>query len=884
MAQKKKEFNREVFDKVVKNLHDNSVSSNDKLYEKFGGSKEGLSEAQAKKNIDKYGKNESEVKKRPPLIVQYFQAFGNAFIFVLILIGIVTYLTSACWLFVSKSQQSWSGVIIIVLLIFASGTITFVQEYKSGKAADALHSMIKTTCNVKRVGKAFEKIDMKDLAVGDIVKLTTGDVIPADLKLIEVKDLFVSQSALTGESEPVEKHETNKSDSTEVGEYTDLCLLGTNVVSGVATGIVVGTGKNTYFGAMQSSLDEAEEKTSFEKSVDNVAKMLLIFMCVMVPLVFILDYYQTRSLLDSLMFATSTAIGLTPVMLPTIVSENLAKGAVMMAKKKTVVKKISAIQNIGSMEILCTDKTGTLTDDRIIVEHYMNIDGKDDDRVLKYGYLNSSMQSGLQNVIDHAIIEKGKEKEFNKLKDQYIHYDDIAFDFDRRRMSVIVNDEESNDAQIITKGALEEMLVVSKYAEVNGKIVEITKNLEEKIRHEVKKLNSQGMRVIGVSRKGNQPKDKRFGVKDETEMTLIGFIGFLDPPKESAKEAIEALNYYGVDVKVLTGDNEIVTKKVCEQVGLEISNIVLGPEIEKLSDDELFELAMKTNVFAKLNPLQKARIVRVLKNGDKIVGFMGDGINDAIALKESDVGISVDTAVDIAKDSADVILLEKDLMVLKDGIIEGRKIFANTTKYLKITASSNYGNAISVLLAGIFIPFVPMLPIELLIQNLVYDITQVVIPWDNVDEEIILRPRKWNAKDIGKFMIVFGPTNSIFDICTFLLMWFGFHAVGNTMHSQALFQTAWFMEGFITQVLVLYMLRTEKIPFLRSNPSWQLNIAIILSLIVGLSLPYTFFGRAVGMVYVNPMYFIFLFLVIVFYFIVSQLTKVIYIKRFKKLL
>ena len=355
-------------------------------------------------------------------------------------------------------------------------------------------------------------------------------------------------------------------------------------------------------------------------------------------------------------------------------------------------------------------------------------------------------------------------------------------------------------------------------------------------------------------------------------------------PKESAKAAIEALNYYGVDVKVLTGDNEIVTKKVCEQVGLEITNIVLGPEIEKLSDDELFKLAMRTNVFAKLNPLQKARIVRVLKNGDKIVGFMGDGINDAIALKESDVGISVDTAVDIAKDSADVILLEKDLMVLKDGIIEGRKIFANTTKYLKITASSNYGNAISVLLAGIFIPFVPMLPIELLIQNLVYDITQVVIPWDNVDEELILRPRKWNARDIGKFMIVFGPTNSIFDMCTFLIMWFGYHATGTTAYSQQLFQTGWFMEGFITQVLVLYMLRTEKVPFIQSNPSWQLNISIILSLIVGLALPYTFFGRAVGMVYINPLYFIFLFLVIVFYFIVSQLAKVIYMKRFEKLL
>ncbi|MGL5616996.1 MAG: magnesium-translocating P-type ATPase [Sarcina sp.] len=884
MAQKKKEFNRAIFDKVMKSLHNNSQLDSLELFKKFNSSEFGISKEQAEINISKYGRNESSKKKKVPVIVQFLKSFANAFVFVLVIIAIITYLTSACWLFVPKSQQSWSQLWIIIVLILASGTITFVQEYKSEKAAEALQGLIKTTCHVRRGSEAFEKIDMKELAIGDIVRLTTGDVVPADVKLIESKDLFISQSALTGESEPVEKHIDNKTDSTEIGEYTNLCLLGTNVVSGNAIGIVVGTGSNTYFGAMQSSLDEAEEKTSFEKSVDNVAKMLLIFMCVMVPLVFILDFYQTKSFINSLLFAASTAIGLTPVMLPTIVSENLAKGAVMMSKKKTVVKKISAIQNIGSMEILCTDKTGTLTDDRIVVEEYMNIDGKVDDRVLKYGYLNSFFQSGLQNVIDHAILEKGEEKSFKKLQSEFTRYDDIPFDFNRRRMSVVINEEESGAAQMITKGALEEMLLVSKYAEINGRVVEITKELEEKIRHQVKKLNSEGMRVIGISRKGNQDKDKRYSVEDENGMILLGFIGFLDPPKESAKEALDALNYYGVDVKVLTGDNEIVTKKVCEEVGLKITNIVLGPEIEKLTDDQLFEVAIKTNVFAKLNPIQKARIVRVLKNGNKIVGFMGDGINDAIALKESDVGISVDTAVDIAKESADVILLEKDLMVLKDGIIEGRKIFANTTKYLKITASSNYGNAISCLLAGIFIPFVPMLPIELLIQNLVYDITQVIIPWDNVDEELIIRPRKWNAKDIGKFMIVFGPTNSIFDITTFIVMWFIYRATGTTAHSTMLFQTGWFMEGFITQVLVLYMLRTERMPFIKSNPSWQLNLSIIVSLVIGLSLPYTAFGRAVGMVYIGPKYFIFLALVIVFYFILSQLVKMLYIKRFKQLL
>ena len=884
MARKKKEFDKRIFNRVSKSLHNHSYSSDELLYGTFGSSENGLTSDIVAQNIKKYGKNETSGKKHNHPIVQFFNAFMNAFVAVLVVIGIITYLTSMCPLFVPAGQRTYSQFIIIVILILASGTITFVQEYKSEKAANALQGLIKTTCLVKRNGNDFERINMEDVVMGDIVKLTTGDIIPADIKLISAKDFFVSQSALTGESEPVEKHTTNKSESTEVGEYTNLCLLGTSVVSGNGVGIIIGTGSNTYFGAMQSSLDEADEKTSFEKSVDNVARMLLIFMFIIVPLVFFLDYYQTRSLMTSLLFAASTAIGLIPVMLPTIVSENLAKGAVMMAKKKTVVKKISAIQNLGSMEILCTDKTGTLTDDRIVVEQYMNLEGIEDDEVLRYGYLNSFFQSGLQNVIDKAIIEKGTEKNFTEFNDKIIRYDDIPFDFTRRRMSVVINEGSTGKAELITKGALEEMLIVSTHAQINGKIVEITKELESKIRHVVKKLNLQGMRVIGVSRKGNQETGREFGVSDENNMILVGFIGFLDPPKESSADAIKALNYYGVEVKVLTGDNEIVTKKVCEQVGIKITNVILGPEIENISDDELFKLAMRSNVFAKLNPLQKARIVRVLKNGDKIVGFMGDGINDAIALKESDVGISVDTAVDIAKESADVILLEKDLMVLKEGIIEGRKIFANTTKYLKITASSNYGNAISCLLAGIFIPFVPMLPLELLIQNLVYDITQVVIPWDNVDEELILRPRKWNAKDIGKFMIVFGPTNSLFDITTFIVMWFIYRAHGATVYSQHLFQTGWFMEGFLTQVLVLYMLRTEKIPFLKSNPSWQLNIAIVVSIVIGMALPYTDIGHAVGMVYMDPKYFIFLALVIVFYFILSQAVKVLYMKRFKRLL
>lgn len=878
---KKKEFNREAFDAVVKELHINSDMTKDDLMKKFNTSDDGLTKEQVSKNIAKYGKNDTDGEKHVPMIVQLFKSFANAFVLVLIIIGFITYLTNV--VFVPPGQQSWIQIYIIAILIVSSGLISFVQEYKSEKAAEALKGLIKTTCLVKRNGKDFEKIDMKELAVGDIVKLTTGDVMPADLKLMQCKDFFVSQSALTGEAEPVEKHVINKhTSSNEVGEYTNLCLLGTNVVSGNAQAVVVGTGKNTYFGAMQSSLMEADEETSFEKSVKQISSMLLKFMIVMVPLVLLIDWYQTKSFIDSLMFATSVAVGLTPIMLPTIVSENLAKGAVKMSKKKTVVKKISSIQNFGSMEILCTDKTGTLTDDKIKVEECININGETSDDVLRYAYINSYFQTGLQNVIDHAIMDLGDEKDFErKFRNSIKVVDEIAFDFTRRRMSVVIK-EETGTAQLITKGALEEMLKASKFVEINGEVVELTEKLIRKLRKQVEEMNAQGMRVIGVAKKSDQDASKKFGVPDETDMTLIGFIGFLDPPKESTKEALEALAYYGVDVKILTGDNEIVTKKVCEQVGLKITNIMLGPEMENLSDKELFKVAMKTNVFAKLNPLQKARLVRVLKNGDKVVGFMGDGINDAIALKESDVGISVDTAVDIAKESADVILLEKDLMVLKDGIIEGRKVFANTTKYLKITASSNYGNSISVLIASIFLPFVPMLPIELLIQNLVYDITQVFIPWDNVDEELIAKPRKWDSKDISKMMIVFGPTNSVFDLCTFALMWFGFGCT--TIASSHLFQTGWFIEGFTTQVLVLYMLRTEKIPFIQSNPSWQLNLSIIASLAIGWFLPYTALGRAVGMVSINPLYFVFIAIVIVAYFALSQLAKKLYMNSFGRIL
>ncbi|MGL5577351.1 MAG: magnesium-translocating P-type ATPase, partial [Sarcina sp.] len=686
MAKKKKEFDKSIFDKVAKSLQDYSVYSDTDLLNKLGSSDKGLDEEGVSKNLKKYGKNINTGKKERNVFAQFFMSFVNPFSAVLVIIAIISYLTGVA--FVPKSQQSWSQIYIIVFLILTGGVIQFTQEYRSGKAARALENFVKTTCLVKRDDKPFEKIETKDLVVGDIVKLQTGDMVPADLKILECKDLFVSQSALTGESEPIQKLIVNNSTSSEVGDYTNICLQGTSVESGTAIAVVIGTGKNTYFGAMQASLDEADPETDFDRSVRQVSKMLLKFMFVMVPLVLVIDWYQTKSFLDSLMFAASLAVGLTPEMLPAIISENLAKGAVRMAKKKTVVKKINSIQNFGSIEILCTDKTGTLTEDHIRVEECIDALGNTSDEVLKYAYINSVSQNGLQNVIDFAIMDAAKEKSIdNMIHNKFEKIDELAFDFNRRRMSVLINENEIS--KVITKGAFEEMLSISKYVEMNGELLEINDKITYDLKKKIEKLNLEGMRVIAVAKK--QLSKNTLSFEDESEMTLVGFLGFLDPPKETTKEALDALDYYGVHVKILTGDNELVTKKVCEQVGFKITGILLGADVAQMTDAELASEALRANVFAKLNPLQKARIVRVLKNADKVVAFMGDGINDAIALKESDVGISVDTAVEIAKEAADVILLEKDLMVLKDGIIEGRKVFANTTKYLKITASSNYG-------------------------------------------------------------------------------------------------------------------------------------------------------------------------------------------------
>ncbi|MNM65383.1 Magnesium-transporting ATPase, P-type 1 [compost metagenome] len=630
---------------------------------------------------------------------------------------------------------------------------------------------------------------------------------------------------------------------------------------------------------MASSFTEDKKTTSFEKGVKSVSSLLIKFMFVMVPIVFVVNGVTKGDWLEALLFAISIAVGLTPEMLPMIVTTNLAKGAVVMAKRKTVVKKLDAIQNFGAMDILCTDKTGTLTLDKIIVEKHLNIHGEEDIRVLKHAYLNSFYQTGLRNLMDIAILEHGEENGLIAFKENYERVDEIPFDFVRRRMSVVLKDKEEK-RQLITKGAVEEMLSICSFAEYKGEVVNLTDEIKKKILKTVENLNKEGMRVIGVAQKNNIPDENDFSVKDESNMVLMGYIAFLDPPKESAKDAIKALHENGVEVKVLTGDNDAVTVKVCKEVGIDVSNVLLGNEIDDMEDDELTKAIETTNVLAKLSPIQKSRIIRLLQEKGHVVGFMGDGINDSPALRQSDVGISVDTAVDIAKESADIILLEKSLMVLEEGVIEGRKVFGNIMKYIKITASSNFGNVFSVLAASIFLPFLPMLPIQLLIQNLLYDVSQIFIPWDNMDKEYLMKPKKWNADDIGKFMVYIGPISSIFDIITFLLMWYVFKA--NSDATQGLFQSGWFIVGLISQILIVHIIRTKKVPFIESRASMPVVVLSLVIVILGISVPFIGFGEAIGLEALPMNYFFWITFILLMYCVVVQMAKKMYIKKFNK--
>ena len=864
-------------DEVNQNLYDMSLKSMDEIYKELDTSIEGISQGKAAKRLEYFGTNEITYEKTKPWYIYLLKSFVDPFILILAIIVFVSYFTDVA--FAAPGEKSWITMVIISIMILISVILKFTQEYKSQITADNLKDLVPTTTAIKRKDHKAEEIVMPKVVPGDIIHLAAGDLIPADLRIISCKDLFVSQSSLTGESEPVEKFQKVKDVNLKmnISDIDNIGLMGTIVVSGTAIGVALQTGNQTYFGTIAESLNKDVGETSFEEGVKSVSFLLIRFMLVMVPIVFLVNGITKKDWVGAFLFAISIAVGLTPEMLPTLVSTNLAKGAISLSKRKIVVKRLSSIQNFGAMDILCTDKTGTLTEDKIILETHLNVLGEEDDRVLRHGYLNSYYQTGLKNLLDLAVIEYGNEKGFNEMLDVYKRVDEIPFDFTRRRMSVVV-ESEGNKRQLITKGAIEEMLSICSHVEINDEILPLTEELTTNVTKMVTELNQQGMRVLGIAQKNDVPDENVFSVKDESNMILIGYMGFLDPPKESAVTAIKALHSHGVDVKVLTGDNDIVTRKIASDVGIPVENVVLGIEIENMTDEELYEVAIKSSILAKLSPIQKARIISVLQANSHIVGFLGDGINDAQALKQADVGITVDTAVDIAKESSDIILLEKDLNVLEEGVIEGRRVFGNIIKYVKMTASSNFGNVFSVLVASAFLPFLPMLPIQLLVQNLLYSISQIAIPWDNMDEEYLKKPQRWNAKDIGRFMIFIGPISSIFDIITFGVMWYVFKA--NTVAMESLFQSGWFIVGIVSQTLIVHMIRTEKIPFIQSRASTPLMVMTILIIGIGIVIPFTALGTYIGLMPLPGSYFPWLMGILLAYSVLTQIVKNIYIKKF----
>lgn len=843
----------------------------------------GLESEEARKRLSIYGFNEITHEKADPWYIQLIKSFINPFNVVLMLLAVISFIMDV--VLAEPGEQSWEAVIIISTMVTLSGILRFIQEFRSNKAAEKLKALVKTTATVIRKDTGKQEIEMSKIVPGDIIMLSAGDMIPADVRILSSKDLFISQSVLTGESMPVEKFDkpdfSKNKENCNVTDLTNMCFMGTNVTSGSAKALVVATGNSTYFGLMAKSIVGHRPQTSFDKGVNSVSWLLIRFMSVMVPIVFIINGMTKGKWLEAFLFALSVAVGLTPEMLPMVVNANLAKGAVIMSKRKTVVKRLSSIQNFGAMDVLCTDKTGTLTRDEIVLERHLDIHGNTDDRVLRHAYLNSYYQTGLKNLMDIAVLKYGNEKGFSELTDKYQKVDEIPFDFKRRRMSVVLQNGDGK-RQLVTKGAVEEMLSICSFAEYQGNVVLLTEDIKNEVKDMVKSLNEDGMRVIAVAQKNNVPADNSFGVKDECDMVLMGYIGFLDPPKETASQAIAALNEYGVKVKILTGDNEIVTKKICKEVGMPIDRIMLGYQIESMCDEELKIEVEKTNIFAKLTPEQKSRIIKILQNNGHTVGFLGDGINDAPALKEADVGISVDTAVDIAKESADIILLEKSLMVLEEGVIEGRKTFGNIMKYLKMTASSNFGNVFSVLAASAFLPFLPMLPIHLLVQNLLYDISQISIPWDNMDAEYLKVPRKWDATSIRRFMIWIGPVSSIFDITTYMLMFFVFGA--NRPELQSLFQSGWFIEGLLSQTLIVHMIRTPKIPFIQSRASAPVLLLTGAIMTIGIIVPFTGFGASIGLQPLPMNYFPWLGATLLSYCLLTQIIKVAYIKKYNDFL
>jgi Mg2+-importing ATPase len=850
---------------------------------------DGLSKVEAEARLLRVGPNEVEHEKPLPWWRHLWQCYTNPFNLLLTVLALVSYLT-----------DDDKATLVISTMVVLATVLRFWQEGRSSRAAERLKALVSNKATVIRrdlgteaaeiAATYFEatlhsqrpaariELPIQQLVPGDHILLSAGDMIPADCRVMAAKDLFVSQSAMTGESLPVEKFVDRRGSGQGALEQGNLLFMGTNVVSGSATALVLTTGNQTYFGTLASRVRGTDRApTAFQTGVNSVSWLLIRFALVMVPIVLLINGFTKGDWTEAFLFALSVAVGLTPEMLPMIVTATLAKGAVIMSRKKVIVKRLDAIQNFGAMDVLCTDKTGTLTQDKIFLERHTDVFGAESNEVLKFAYLNSYYQTGLKNLLDRAVLDHVELQAELKLAQDYRKFDEIPFDFERRRMSVVVSERQDHH-ELICKGAVEEILSVCTRVRIGERDVPLDQAMLARVNKVTRALNEEGLRVVAVAMKETPATQAAYAIADEAELTLVGYVAFLDPPKESTAVALKALADYGVTVKVLTGDNELVTAKVCRQVGLKVDGLVLGHQIDRMSDAALAVEVERHNVFAKLSPLNKERLVSALRANGHVVGFMGDGINDAPALRAADIGISVDTAVDIAKEAADIILLEKSLMVLEDGVIEGRKTFSNMLKYIRMTASSNFGNVFSVLVASAFLPFLPMLPLQLLVQNLLYDISQTTITFDNVDQALIQKPLKWNPGEIGRFMVFFGPISSVFDIITYVVMWFVFKA--DTVAAQALFQSGWFVVGLLTQTLIVHMIRTPKIPFIESRAAWPLMVMTVVIMAIGIYLPMGPLAEYFKLQALPLSYFPWLVGILTGYVVLTTLLKRIYIRKY----
>ena len=837
-----------------------------RAYEILNSTKQGISKEQAEERLDQFGFNEFAREKRQTWLLGLWNNVKNPLVILLAILGIISYLTG-----------DLRATVIIFTMVLLGIVLRVVQENRADKAAEELQAMVLTTATVIRDG-IRQEIPLKNLVPGDIVTLSAGDMVPADLRLLAAKDLFVNQSSLTGESLPIEKIpqvvENTAADPFEIG---NLLFLGTNVVSGTGRAIVVQTGSSTYFGSLATSITGERQTTSFDKGVTDFTWLMISFMLIMVPLVFLFNGLSKGNWMEAFLFALAVAVGLTPEMLPMIVTVNLSKGAIAMSRKKVIVKRLNAIQNFGAMDVLCTDKTGTITEGKIVLEKYLDVRGNESQQVLNYGYINSYYQTGLKNITDEAILAHKNLNDDLLVDENYRKIDELPFDFQRRRMSVIIEDNQNRHI-LICKGAVEEIMHLSSHVEINGEIMEVLPEHDEHRKCRVRELNAQGYRILAVAYRifPGDNDEPHYTVRDESNLTLLGYLAFLDPPKSTASQAINIMKEHSVAVKILTGDNDAVTTCICQQVGLPVDHVLLGSEIENMDEVQLADAAESISVFAKLSPAHKERIIRSLQSKGHVVGFLGDGINDAPALKAADVGISVNSAVDIAKESSDIILLETNLMVLEQGVMEGRRVFGNIIKYIKMAASSNFGNMFSVLGASLFLPFVPMLPIQVLTNNLLYDFSQTAIPSDTVDPEWVKKPRKWEIGAIRKFIVFIGPVSSIFDYLTYFIMLYVF----NAWASPALFHTGWFIESLFTQTLIVHVIRTNKIPFIQSRASKELLLTSLIILLIGAYLPYSPLANVLGLVALPPLYWLLLLAMLLCYVVLTQIVKTWFIRKF----